>query len=113
MRWTPRGESDLRNAYALPSAGLSWRDDGRAHLGAPIDALAASLPEGELDTVIVAYTPFHRPPHRDDVLGKVLSRLQARFAAPILLADCDQSGQHYVEAPGPEVLAAIRRCAPG
>lgn len=104
-----RGEGHavhLRNAYALPGSGLSWRADGRAHLGAAVDELEASLPEGDLDAVVVAYTPFHRPPHRDDVLGESLSRLEARFAAPILLADCYQSGQHYVEASGEEVLAA-------
>src|SRR5690606_37569036 len=58
------------------------------------------------DAIVVAYTVFHRPPHRDDVLAPVLAGLRARFDAPILLADCYQSGQHYVELPGAQVLAS-------
>ena len=57
--------------------------------------------------MVVAYTPFHRPPRRDELLAELLTGLRARFAdATILLADCYQSGQHYVEADGDEVLRA-------
>jgi len=49
----------------------------------------------------------HRPPARDDVLAAVLAGLRARLGgAPIVLADVYQSGQHYVEADGAQVLAA-------
>ncbi|HJL33523.1 MAG TPA: radical SAM protein, partial [Polyangiaceae bacterium LLY-WYZ-15_(1-7)] len=94
----------LVDAYALPGSTLRWRDDGRAHLGAPVDALleacAAASPDGA-DALVVAYTPFHRPPHRDDLLAALLEGLRARFPeAPLLLADAYQSGQHYVEAEG-------------
>lgn len=88
----------LVNAFALPSSGLSRRADGRLHLGAPVAEVAAAI-DGEV--VVVAYTPFHRPPHRDDVLAELLSGLRAER---IILADCYQSGQHYVEADG--VLAS-------
>src|SRR5262249_58365417 len=54
----------------------------------------------ECDVAVFEYTPFHRPPARDDVLGALLAGLRG----PILLADCYQSGQHYVEAEG--VLAS-------
>src|SRR5690606_29341557 len=44
-----------------------------------------------------AYTPFHRPPHRDEVLAATLEGLR-EHAPVLLLADCYQSGQHYVES---------------
>ncbi len=95
----------LVNAYALPGSTLSWRSDGRAHLGATVEEVLATSKTA--DVVIVAYTPFHRPPHRDDVLADLLTGLKAKFVdVPIWLADCHQSGQHYVEAAGADVLAA-------
>jgi hypothetical protein len=31
------------DAYALPGAGLTWRADGRAHLGASVDDVIAAV----------------------------------------------------------------------
>src|ERR1700722_14304271 len=61
----------LVDAYALPGSGLAWRPDGRAHLGASVEEVAKHAVEGasDADLVVVALTPFHRPPQRDDVLG--------------------------------------------
>jgi MoaA/NifB/PqqE/SkfB family radical SAM enzyme len=102
-------EVTLVDAHALAGSTLEWREDGRAHLGAPvaevIDACARALPRAE--AVVVAYTPFHRPPARCDVLGATVAALRARApAAYVLLADLHQSGQHYVEADGDRVLAS-------
>lgn len=102
-----RVEVDLVDAFALPEAGASWRDDGRVHLGATANRVLAAvdaLPRPGL--VFVAYTPFHRPPTRDDVLGPLLAALRARLGGevPIVLADAYQSGQHYVQAPQEAVL---------
>ncbi len=99
----------LVDAHALQGSTLRWRDDGRAHLGAPVDevVLACSAALAEADAVVVAYTPFHRPPARCDVLGATLVALRARKpGAHIVLADLYQSGQHYVEADGAAVLAS-------
>jgi MoaA/NifB/PqqE/SkfB family radical SAM enzyme len=98
----------LVDAYALATSGLSWRPDGRAHLGAPVaDVLARAGAAAAVDLVVVALTPFHRPPARDDVLGSLLSGLRAMAGeTPLVLADLYQSGQHYVEAPGDAVLAS-------
>ncbi len=104
-------EASLVNAYALPGSDLRWRDDGRLHLGAPIrEVLTAAHAAPRPDVVVCAYTPFHRPPHRDDVLAELLEGLAA-LGAPIVLADAYQSGQHYVEAPGEAVLAAYPEVA--
>lgn len=97
-------EVRLVDAYALEGSGLSWRNDGRAHLGATVDEVVDAIGDASFDAAVVSYTPFHRPPRRDDVLAALLERLRAR--APIVLADCYQSGQHYVEADGRAVLAA-------
>ncbi|MDQ3035165.1 MAG: radical SAM protein [Myxococcota bacterium] len=96
------------DAFAMPGSTLSWRGDGRAHLGAPIDdVLAAIAALGPVETAVVAYTPFHRPPHRDDVLAALLEGIRAAGqVSRIVLADCHQSGQHYVEVPGDAVLAS-------
>ncbi len=95
----------LVDAYALPSSSLTWRSDGRAHLGAPIADVVARF--GDPDVAVVAYTPFHRPPTRDDVLGPLLASLRAALGdRRIVLADLYQSGQHYVEADGASVLAS-------
>ena len=87
----------LVDAFAQPGATLRWRDDGRAHLGATADDVVAACPD-DAALVVVATTPFHRPPTRDDVLASVLAGLRERMpAAAIVLADAYQSGQHYVE----------------
>jgi len=102
-----RGDGvSLVDGYALPGSGLTWRHDGRAHLGASVEEVLGACPD-TAGSVVVAYTPFHRPPTRDDVLGALLAGLRGRYPdASILLADCYQSGQHYVEAPGDAVLDA-------
>ncbi|WAS89836.1 radical SAM protein [Nannocystis punicea] len=112
---------DLVDAYALPArreaavddaggevagevlhaaSAMHWRSDGRAHLGATVAATLAACPQSAA-AIVVAITPFHRPPARDDLLGELLAGLRARLGAdvPIVLADCYQSGQHYVAAP--------------
>jgi MoaA/NifB/PqqE/SkfB family radical SAM enzyme len=95
----------LVDAYALPTSTLSWRADGRAHLGAPVADVVARF--GHPDAAVVAYTPFHRPPARDAVLGELLAALRASLGERrIVLADLYQSGQHYVEADGASVLAS-------
>jgi len=97
----------LIDAYALEGATLHWRRDGRGHLGASVDTvLSAVEAAGAVDAVICAVTPFHRPPHRCDVLAAVLRGVNAIHpGAPIVLADCYQSGQHYVET-GDALLAS-------
>ncbi|MGZ3421655.1 MAG: radical SAM protein [Polyangiales bacterium] len=83
----------LVDAFALPRSGLSVRDDGRLLMGAPVADVLAAIP-AHVDATVVAFTPFHRPPARDEVLGELLEGLRGR----VILADCYQSGQHYVEA---------------
>lgn len=99
-------EVDLVDAFAFPSSGLApWEgDDGYLRLGAPVEEVAARASTSEL--MVVAYTPFHRPPARDPPLAQLLSALRARHAGPILLADLYQSGQHYVDAQPAAVRAA-------
>ncbi len=105
----PAGVS-LLDAFSLPGARLCWAQDGRAELGISVEALLAQVDaeeekmQGEIGAIVVAYTVFHRPPHRDALLAAVLDGLRARFDVPILLADCYQSGQHYVRVPGASVL---------
>jgi MoaA/NifB/PqqE/SkfB family radical SAM enzyme len=102
----------LIDAYATPGAALRWRADGRALLGAPVETMLAAvrtlLSKGTaLGVVVVAYTPFHRPPRRDDTLGALLAGLRSLLpSTSILLADSYQSGQHYVEASGEAVLGS-------
>lgn len=98
----------LVDAFAVPGAGLEWRPDERARLGVTPDEVIESVAEhARPDFIVVAFTPFHRPPTRDDLLGDTLAGLRQRWpAAVIVLADAYQSGQHYVEAPAAAVLAS-------
>ena len=82
----------LVDAFALPSSTLRW--DDRAYLGAPVEDVLERI---DGDVCVVAYSPFHRPPHRDPVLASLLSGIRA---SRIILADAYQSGQHYVESSG-------------
>jgi MoaA/NifB/PqqE/SkfB family radical SAM enzyme len=96
----------LVDAFALPGATLRWRDDGRAHLGVAVDELLDVSPT-DVELVVVATTPFHRPPTRDDVLAGVVAGLRERLPqAAFVLTDAYQSGQHYVECDGADVLAS-------
>ncbi|MSP63176.1 MAG: radical SAM protein [Myxococcales bacterium] len=100
-------EVALVDGFALPSSTLrDDRDAGYLRLGATVEEIAARVPASDL--IVVAYTPFHRPPARDTALAELLSSLRARHAGPILLADLYQSGQHYVDAP----VAAVRAAYP-
>lgn len=105
LRATPACSVSLIDAFALPDARLAWRPDGRARLGAaPHEVIESLAAQGDWDVFVVAMTPFHRPPTRDDLLGEVLAGIRARWpAATVMLADCYQSGQHYVEAAGTAV----------
>ncbi len=88
----------LVDAYALESSTLHWRRDGRGHLGATLDEVLTSVAAEPARIVVVAITPFHRPPHRDDLLAALLRGIRSVHGeVPIVLADCYQSGQHYVE----------------
>jgi MoaA/NifB/PqqE/SkfB family radical SAM enzyme len=97
---------DLVDSFALEASTLAWRPDGRALLGADVPrVLERCVARGPHDAIVVAYTPFHRPPHRDEVLGELLAGIRRNSRrAPLFLADLYQSGQHYVEAEGPRVL---------
>ena len=92
-----------------PAADTNTKDAisaGEVRLGAPPSAVLARVPDAT-DALVVALTPFHRPPSRDPLLASILAPLRARFPlAPIVLADLYQSGQHVVDAPSNAILAA-------
>ena len=97
------------DGFAMARSGLTPLGSDRVLMGAPVaDVVAAIAERGQAPAVvIVAYTPFHRPPMRDAVLGELLIGLRARYAStPVVLADLYQSGQHYVEAAGADILRA-------
>ncbi len=94
----------VHDALATPGATLT-PDGDHVLLGVPVPALLKQLEP--FDLALVAYTPFHRPPTRDALLGSLLTALrEGAPSAPILLADLYQSGQHVVDAPSQAVLEA-------
>src|SRR5262249_28258857 len=87
----------LVDALASPGSGLEALPDGAAHLGTPADAVLERVP-AHLSAIVVALTPFHRPPSRDPALAAVLAPIRAAHPdAPIILGDLYQSGQHVVD----------------
>ena len=100
----------LVDAFAMEGAGLGLGndplEDGYVHLGAPAAAALAAMPR-DARVIVVAFTPFHRPPARDALLGSILGALRAAHpTTPIVLADLYQSGQHLVDARSEETLSA-------
>ncbi len=97
---------DLVDALAMPGAMLSPEDATHVCLGASVDDVIARV-SPSADAVLVAYTPFHRPPSRDPLLAEILVRIRKVCPdRPIVLADLYQSGQHVVDAPSSDILAA-------
>jgi len=103
----------LVDALALPESTLAPMEGSDVRLGStPADVLAR-VP-ADCDRLVVAYTPFHRPPSRDPLLAEILAGLRTPGRS-IVLADLYQSGQHVVD-PGaaavmdayPEVDALLR-----
>ncbi|MCC6899827.1 MAG: radical SAM protein [Polyangiaceae bacterium] len=86
---------EVADALSMPEVRAS--EPNRLTLG----ALPERLPEA--DVFVVALTPFHRPPRRDPALASVLERLAGRS---VVLADLYQSGQHFIDGPGTEILEA-------
>lgn len=95
----------LVDALALPGSELAPEGDDQVRLGARPEAVAAAVVAPDL--IVVAFTPFHRPPARDPALGALLSGWRSRWpSVPLLLADLYQSGQHVVDVGSAEVLSA-------
>lgn len=93
----------LADALAMPGATLTYEVDDWIRLGAEL------APErwDDADVVVIALTPFHRPPEREPVLAELLGTLRRRSPArPLVLAEMYQSGQHVVDVPSQDVLAA-------
>jgi len=96
----------LVDALAMPGADFSQLDGDYVGIGAPIDDVVNAVPD-DVTVVLVAYTPFHRPPARDPILAEMLVRLRERFPnASIGLADFYQSGQHVVDVASTLILSA-------
>lgn len=98
----------LVDALATKGAALAPLGELGVRLGVDVDAtLALTRASGAAEVIVVAYTPFHRPPTRDATLAALLVGLRAQApAAPIVLADLYQSGQHVVDVPSTQILAA-------
>lgn len=101
-------EVSLFDAFAMEGAAVARRSDGRIALGAPPSRLAeAASRAGPYSAAVIAATPFHRLSARDDLLGETCRSVREILGdAPLLLADCYQSGQHYVDAPSAAVLGS-------
>lgn len=95
----------LIDGLAIPGAALEPIRDDYFRMGAELGPIVAAVPEA--DVILVAYTPFHRPPSRDQLLADLLSELRAIHpTTPIALAEFYQSGQHVVDVPSSRILAA-------
>src|SRR4051794_17841364 len=80
-------EVTLVDALAIPGATLApLEGDGQVRLGATVAATLERIPRA-VDVAVIAFTPFHRPPSRDPLLGALLAELRsARPDLPIAMA---------------------------
>ncbi|MDF1562181.1 MAG: radical SAM protein [Deltaproteobacteria bacterium] len=100
-------EARVVDAFALPGSGLKERADGRLLLGASFEGTLAAVRAHEPRLLVVAFSPFHRPPQREPLLGSLLGALRELHPElPFLLADLYQSGQHHLAVEGEAVLEA-------
>ena len=102
----------LIDSFALPGAGLRWDSPSRAQLGRGASAVAGAVAtalsaSATVDLFVVALTPYHHPPATATCLGETLAAIADLSSAPIVLADCYQSGHHYVEAGAEAILGAF------
>ena len=99
-------EVALVDAFAIEGATLAPLDEGYVRMGAPVQDVLARVPR-DARAMVIAFTPFHRPPSRDALLAELLQALRSeRPSTPIVLADLYQSGQHVVDARPSDTLAA-------
>lgn len=101
---------------ALATAGATLTPLGTGEgardvlLGPPLASFERALTDAlaaRVDAVVVALSPFHRPPARDPFLGGTLALARSLAkGAPLVLADLYQSGEHVVDAPPEQVLAS-------
>lgn len=93
------------DAYAMANSRLSALQDNYVLMGAPVSDVVEAV--GDAGIIVVRYTPFHRPPHTDPILAELLDALRLQAPeTPIVLADLYQSGEHYVDRSGNEILGA-------
>src|SRR5262249_8538230 len=80
----------LVDALAMDGSGCEATDDGRLRIGASPRDVAARIPRAS--AVVLALTPFHRPPSRDPMIANVVEALRAsQPTTPIVIADLYQS----------------------
>jgi MoaA/NifB/PqqE/SkfB family radical SAM enzyme len=100
------GDVTLIDALALPGATLEPAADDRFRMGVTAAEVLARIPV-DASVIVVALTPFHRPPGRDPYLGEILAGVRAaRPDVPVVLADLYQSGQHVIDAASDAILEA-------
>ncbi|MEM7448011.1 MAG: radical SAM protein [Myxococcota bacterium] len=95
IRQSPEIEFTLVHSFDLRNSNIERRGDGRWHLGAPVEEVVRASPSA--DVTIIAVSPFHRPPGRDDTLGTLIEGLKKKTSM-LWLVDAYQSGQHYIES---------------
>ncbi|MCC6524053.1 MAG: radical SAM protein [Polyangiaceae bacterium] len=99
-------EVAVADAFALPTSDVVPLAEDEVRFGAPAAEVAA-LVGAPVDVLVVALSPFHRPPRRDPLLGELLVALRADHPdTPLVLAHLYQSGEHVVDAPAHAILAS-------
>ena len=86
------------DALCQPSSGLISESNGMIRLGIPLSGLLAKLPEVAPDVVVVGHSPWLRARPAAAELRKLADHLRLRYpTVPLVLADCDVGGMHYIE----------------
>jgi len=101
-------EVALFDALAMAGSTAAPTETDRVRLGVDVDTLTRAIAEAApFDALVVALSPFQRPPARDELLGAVLASIRSAFPeTPVVLADMHQGGQHVVDAASSAILAS-------
>lgn len=91
------------DAFAQASSALLRERDAMIRLGIPLSGLLDKLPTEAPDVVVVGHSPWLRATAASEELARLAAQLRARYPqTPLILADCDVGGMHYIEWGDPE-----------
>ena len=86
------------DALCQPGSGLLRESNGFVRLGIPLSGFLAKLPAERPDVVVIGHCPWLRARPASAELARLAAHLQQRWpAVPVVLADCDVGGMHFIE----------------
>ncbi len=85
------------DAFCQATSGLIKESNGMIRLGIPLSGLTAKLPAQKPDAIVIGHSPWLRARAASAELRRLALHLHEKYQVPIILADCDIGGMHFIE----------------